>query len=345
MNESVAIIGLGMVGASLGLALRSNQKENGSNITGFDTSQSIQKSAEKLGAVDKTKWALNDAVADADMIVVATPPIQAYDILQSLAGSAKPDAVITDTLTLNTPTTEWARTLLGERFTRFVSGNPIAGNGLSGQEHAQASLFEGRRWALSPSTKARPEALKAVVKMVQDAGAKPLFIDGDEHDSFVAAMSGLPSVMATALMSVTSNAPSWSDMYKFIGINFDAASRPAAGDPALYAAAAALNGDLLGTWIDAVVEKLLEFKESITDYESSLEPESKWIRECVQAWENRQRIDAGVNPAKLDKGEPLPSSADAMGTLFFGKPIYESLARLGRIRKRDPFKYDLNSLR
>ena len=342
--NNVTIIGLGMVGASIGLALR-NSKAAPKQVIGFDIAQDVQRSAKKVGAIDVTEWSLADAVNGANLIVIATPVAQAYDTLHLLSKHANRAAIITDTLPVNGPVTEWAQDVLTNP-QRFLTGNPLAGNGISGQENATADLFTNRRWALSPSADASGDTIATVQAMIEAVGASTLFLDADEHDSFSAAISSLPSIMATALLNIITSSESWPEMHRFLNLKFDSGTRAASENPALTTGAAALNINFLEYWIDALTDELQHLKHAIADYENSFNPDGKWVTAYVKAWEAKASIDAGVNPRqeRLAQKVTLPSSSESMGQLFVGEQIYKRWVEFNKSRQKNPLKYDRNLL-
>ncbi len=338
--DKVAIIGLGMMGTSIGLAL---QKAWGGKkkITGYDADQSTQKKAEKLGAVDQTAWLLRDVVEDADLAFIATPSIKAYSLLESLGQSMKSGSVVSDVTNSNRPITEWAGDLL-PRGISFVSGNPLAGNNISGQLHAREDLFKDNWWVLSPKADVSPHAVSTVREVVAATGAKPLFMDIDEHDSFTAAIAGLPTAIAIALITSLGDEPSWHEMFRFIGIEFDAVTKPAAKDPVFAVGDLALNGDMVAHWIDRFIENLKRIKDSLLNYEESLDPEGFWANSAVQAWEKRVRVDAGVSSEESQR-VALPTASQAMTSFLLGEAAYKGIARLQK-NKRDPMTYNREKL-
>ncbi len=341
-SKRVAIIGLGMLGTSLGMAL---SKNNAYAVSGFDLSQQTQKRAQSMGAIDKSHRSIKDAALDADIVVISTPPIQAYRVMETLADNAKPQTTILDTLTVNAPTNEWAKDVLVNHFPYFISSNPLTGSSLGNQEHADISIFKGKPWIISPNPVTEPKALKAVEDIIRSVGSTPLFMDADENDSFVAATAGMPAVIAVALMQSVTQSNSWQYIHKFIDVDFDQLTRCLNGDPALTGASAGLNGDMIAIWIDIFIKHLQILKEALTDYTNSLNPNGKWLSSYIQAWENRAMIDAGVSPtSKHNVQSKLPGATETLGSLMFGRPIYESLFRLYSTRNTKPFKYNRDLL-
>ena len=332
-----------MIGVSLGMALK-NKHADKIHIKGYDSDDDAQKHAKKTGAIDQACWKLPDAVRDADIVVIATPAIQAYDILESIAPHLQADAVITDTIAANAGPAEWAKQILPKNADNYISGCPLAGNNLTGFNNARPNLFAGAKWAvsLSPKTSARSTAI--VRQMIEDVEASPIFMDAQEHDSFTAAASALPLTISIALLSVLSESPSWPDIFRFVGTHFDAATKPAGSEPASTVGGIAVNADLTAEWIDIFIEKLQTMKEAILDYERSLDPDGKWANACVTAWETRVRLDAGVYPKHGAESDPLPNSAQALGSLFLGETAYKRLTMLNQ-SGRDSMKYDRSKLR
>ncbi|MDQ4045544.1 MAG: prephenate dehydrogenase/arogenate dehydrogenase family protein, partial [Chloroflexota bacterium] len=127
MAQNVTIIGLGLIGGSIGLALKrwSRENNNALRITGFDEEVAQQNKAKKMGAVDATEWALGKAVSDADIVIVSTPVQTMREVFGDIAEFLKPGAIVTDTGSTKVDVLEWATELPST--VSFVGGHPMAG--------------------------------------------------------------------------------------------------------------------------------------------------------------------------------------------------------------------------
>jgi hypothetical protein len=166
-------------------------------------------------------------------------------------------------------------------------------------------------------------------------------MDAQEHDSFSAATSGLPAVVSAAVMNVVSTSPSWADISRFVGSDFDNITAPASGDPASSQSAAATNADMLVHWIDQLIERFHAIKAGLENDEERFSSDGALADSFIQAWEQRARLEAGVADRRPDTEErsPIPSSSESMMGLFFGSRVAKVMGR-GSDKKKDSTKYD-----
>ncbi len=157
MFNRVAIIGLGLIGGSLGLALR--QAKAARQVAGFDITKGVGDRARKLGAIDQSCASLADAVRGSELIILATPVGAMRPLLQQLATSASPGAVVTDVASTKAQVISWAEEYLPATIS-FVGGHPIAGKEISGIEAADAALFKQCVYCLTPTKRTSPAALE-----------------------------------------------------------------------------------------------------------------------------------------------------------------------------------------
>src|SRR3989304_1396933 len=196
----LAIIGLGLIGGSLGLALKRAQLE-GLEIVGCDNEWGVAGRARKLGAIDHEARSAPSVVEGAQVVVIATPILQVRTVLEEIAPELEQGAVVTDTASTKREVLRWASELLPETVS-FVGGHPIAGKEHAGIDAADASLFQDRPWAITPSVDATEGAVQTVESLIAVVGAQPVLVDAEEHDSYLAAVSHLPLVIAAALFSL-----------------------------------------------------------------------------------------------------------------------------------------------
>ncbi len=250
----LAIIGLGLIGGSVGLALKRGRLE-GLEIVGHDAEWGVNSRARKLGAIDREARHAAEAAEGAAVVVIATPILQVREVLEQIAPAMGEGAVVTDTASTKRDVLRWANELLPDNV-HFVGGHPIAGKEQSGVEAADASLFEGRPWAITPSIHASAEAIKTVENLVALAGAKPVLIDAEEHDSYMAAVSHLPLLVSTALFSLVSRSRAWPELAAIAGPGFRDTTRLASSSPDLSHDICLTNQENLLHWLDRFAEEL-----------------------------------------------------------------------------------------
>ncbi len=204
----VAILGVGLIGGSLGMALRSaagNRSDADSTnagstnadklvVVGLDEPDVLQRAIE-LGAIDKRAANPKHAVQDADVVFLAAPLSANVRLLSEIAPHLQPGAVVTDMGSVKTPIKHEAADRLPDSVT-FVGGHPMAGSEKSGIGAANAFLFENATYVLCPGGADVPTAL---VRLIQSIGARILVLDADQHDRIAATTSHLPQLLAVAL--------------------------------------------------------------------------------------------------------------------------------------------------
>ncbi len=335
------IIGLGRIGTSIGMAIRANSE---SEVIGYDADNSAQTLAQRMGAVDKVEWNIDKAVADADVVIVATPAGSLYDVFDGVSRFLKPGAVVTDTSSSKRAVMDWAAELLPSQV-GFVGGNPLTGASVKQQKDASQHIFYQTKWAVVAPPTASRDSIRAVTDLVESIGASPVFMDAHEHDSFSAATTGLPAVVAAAVMNAVSTSPSWSEISRFVGSDFDSVTQAATYDPATSQSASATNADMLAHWIDQLIERFQAIRDALLDDEERFAPDGVLADSFVQAWEQRARLEAGVADRRPDTGEQLtiPSSSESMMGMFFGSRMARALNK--KEKKIDSSKYDRRKLK
>ncbi len=188
-----AVIGTGLIGASVGIGLR----RNGWTVTGWDPAPSALAVAVDIGAVDEAAAFRDEAVDGADLVVLAAP-VRA--IVADLA-EIETDALVTDVAGVKAPVVE-----AGARLSHFVGGHPMAGRETSGPAGASGSLFHGATWVLA-STGARHDDVERLAAVVADLGAVPVVLEADVHDAAVARASHLPHLVASGLVTAVAGDP------------------------------------------------------------------------------------------------------------------------------------------
>jgi prephenate dehydrogenase len=240
----VHIVGTGLIGTSLGIALR----RLGVEVTLADPSPVPLAVAQELGA-GKARSA-DDAAPR--LVVVACPPEVAGQVAAQHL-QAYPEAVVTDVASVKAAVLEDVRRA-GADLTRYVGSHPMAGRERSGAAAAMADLFEGRVWVIADSGSSAPEAMGAVRDLAGDVGASVVLMDAERHDAAVALVSHAPQVVASLMAGRLSTAPGGA--VDLAGQGLRDVTRIAASDPMLWAAILAGNAAQVGTLLRALREDL-----------------------------------------------------------------------------------------
>ena len=319
--QQITIIGLGLIGGSIGMALRrwSAANENALRIVGFDLDMDRQSLARRKGAVDDTAWSLVDAVHDADVVVVATPVGAMREIFADIAPHLKPNAIVTDTGSTKADVMEWAKVF--PPHVSFVGGHPMAGKSAS-LDAADPDLFQGATWVVSPGMHASETAIRNVLGLVAAVNAEPFFTDPVEHDSFVAGVSHLPMVVAAALVRTTTDDQAWRDMRSLAATGFRDTTRLALGSPEMHRDISMTNRQALSRWIGQLIDTLETFRAQLAN------PDEDAAREWIHAFFARaqdQRARAESVPSRTeeqalggDESVRRENLGESMSRMFLG---------------------------
>jgi prephenate dehydrogenase len=279
----VAVVGVGLIGGSVGLAVRSRQLAK--TVVGAGSRPATLAAAHKLGAISEVASDLQSAVGGADLIVVCAPVGHIIEQVRQIAPLCSPGALITDVGSTK-------REIVGEleqiaaadpawgRDVHFVGSHPLAGNEKQGPQHASADLFVSRTVVITPTAATRAEDRQTLMDFWSHLGARVLEMSADEHDRAVAATSHLPHLVASAIAGatpegyVTLTASGWQDT-----------TRIAAGDPLLWRQIMLANRTHLLASLDRFSILLSQWREALAAGDAvaleRLLTEAKRIRDAV----------------------------------------------------------------
>lgn len=260
----VAILGTGLIGSSIGLRLREKRVYPDLTVVGFDRYRRSGQAAQKVGAVDRL---VNDpqlAVQDADLVILSAPVLSNHWLMEQIGSALKPHAVVTDTGSTKAETLRQARKHLPSTVS-FIGGHPMAGKIEVGADAAESTLFEGARWVVVPPSDAPERSVNAIVHLAEQMGAEPMFMDADEHDAYVAAISHLPLVAAISLFRLVRGSEAWPELSLLAAGGLKDSTRVAGTDPAVAYDIVVTNREQIAHWIDRLRESLGEFKDQLRD--------------------------------------------------------------------------------
>ncbi|MCU0764643.1 MAG: prephenate dehydrogenase/arogenate dehydrogenase family protein [Burkholderiaceae bacterium] len=240
----VALLGVGMIGGSLLAAWRRAGRVTAAS--GYDIDAGALAKARQRGLIDRSCASAADAVADADLVLVATPVGSMRRLFAELAPALRSAAVLTDVGSSKSGVIADARTALGAAFPRFVPAHPIAGKERPGVEHADAGLFAGRRVVLTPVAETRAEALATIGELFGSIGARVERMDAAEHDRVFAAVSHLPHLLSFALVAAIGAEPGGERKLGYGGAGFRDFTRIAASSPVMWRDICIANRAALG---------------------------------------------------------------------------------------------------
>ena len=283
--STVGIVGLGLIGGSIGLALRDPER----SVVGFDPDPSAARIARDRLCVDRLGTL--EEVAQAEIVFVAVPPDMTVDSVEAIMAFAGDTTVVTDCASVKNEVAAWARQTKSER---FVPGHPMAGHEKGGATYASAWMFRGARWILTPVKPTSTSAVRLVEATVKAMGAVPVRVDAAVHDRHVATVSHLPHAIAAALVLVGESLDtadvaggSWRDMTRVGGV-----------DPEL--------------WTQIMMRNRTELASTIRDFEKGLAS----LREALEG-DDREALRAILVNAERIKAAQTPT--DEVRTLKRGR--------------------------
>ena len=292
--QRVAIVGTGLIGASLGLALK--RLTPPPQVVGFDISSDSRRAASSRKAVDRATGSLAEAVRDADLVVVATPVRATELVFQEIAPLLRPGAVVTDTASTKRQVMRWAEALLPEGAS-FVGGHPMTGRTTAGAYDAAGDLFENAVYCISPPSNAEARAVDQIVKLVEAIGAVAYFVEPEEHDGLVAGISHLPYVLAAALMRTVAADRGWREARTIAAGGFATATHLAEGDPRMFADICLTNRDQVARQIGRLVDELTELRGAVERGEETLFDRFAEAQELHRQWLAGRDPEADQRPA------------------------------------------------
>jgi len=267
-QHTIAIIGLGLIGGSLGMALK-RAGLGGLEVVGYDKGWGVGGKAQRAGAIDRSARDPRSAVREASLVIIATPILGIRTVMEEIAPELPDGCVVTDTGSAKAPIMAWADEVLPDHV-HFVGGHPMAGKEHSGLEAAEASLFDGAPYCIVPSVGAGERAVKSVMALAEVVGARPVFIDPQEHDTYVAAVSHLPLVLSTALFTLASQSQAWPDMAGLAAGGFRDLTRLASTDPEMSHDICFTNRENLLHWLDRFSSEISRYRELIQGDDEAL---------------------------------------------------------------------------
>lgn len=309
--EKIAIIGLGLVGNSIGMGLKKQVAGTQAvQIVGFDPDRTLEDEASRRHmSVDSIAPDLESAVRGAQTVILSVPTSAMREVLQAIDQFLEPDAVVTDTLPTKDQVMSWAGELLTSG--NFVGGHPLsrfADTEAPGPDDLpRADLFSKSPYCIMPLPRASGDALNRVIGLAQALGANPLFIDPSEHDALFAAANQLPIAASAVLMRLVSSSPSWQDIGALGSGQLGNVSTGLATDPRHLADSIDANRQSLLHWIDQYMYALHELREMLSQGDSeavaalitqSHEARDQWLRRQKAAQEQDPHLARQLEPTE-----------------------------------------------
>jgi prephenate dehydrogenase len=253
--DTLTIVGVGLIGGSVGLAAR--ERGVARHVLGVGRSSTTLDTACRLGAITAGTCDLADAARQSDLLVFCTPVDQIAGQVRTAAAVCRPGTLLTDAgSTKDTIVRSLDGTL--PPHVAFVGGHPLAGSEKRGPEHARADLFDGRVVVLTPTPRTDAEAVERVGAFWKQLGAKVTLLSPQDHDDALAVTSHLPHLVAAALANTLPP-----HLHTLAATGFRDTTRVAAGDPDLWAAIFAQNRGAVLAAIARLADRLAAYRDAI----------------------------------------------------------------------------------
>jgi prephenate dehydrogenase len=257
----LAVIGVGLIGGSLALAL----KEAGAvgEVVGIGRGRANLEKALELGVVDRITSDPVDGCREADLVFLATPVLALAEVAASIIPHLKPGTILTDGGSVKGAVVDAVEPLLRPGI-HFVPGHPIAGTEKSGAEAAFATLYRNRRCILTPTPRTDAGALETVRRMWQIAGSKVVDMAVEKHDRVLAAISHLPHMVAYSLVNAVGSYDRYEEnILEYSAGGFRDFTRIASSDPTMWRDIALTNREALIEMMELFEKYLAELKEDV----------------------------------------------------------------------------------
>lgn len=261
MIKHLCVIGVGLIGGSLALALKKAGYVE--KVTGIGRSLQNLQTAQQLAVIDHYETDYATALADADMVFVSVPIGAMADVFAQIKPHLKPGAIISDGGSAKQQVVDVARDALGSQISQFVPGHPIAGTEKSGAEAAFDSLYQDRRVILTPLAENSRADIDKVCAMWEAAGAAVDEMDARHHDLVLAGTSHLPHILAFALVDCLNKVEDVDEIFKYAAGGFRDFTRIASSDPVMWRDICLSNADAILAMMQNYQQQIDELKHCI----------------------------------------------------------------------------------
>ncbi|MEH6627098.1 MAG: bifunctional prephenate dehydrogenase/3-phosphoshikimate 1-carboxyvinyltransferase [Motiliproteus sp.] len=260
--DRLLVVGMGLIGGSLALALK--QRGGCNTVIGYDINPLELDEGLRIGVIDEKAECLHDAVRSADVVVLAVPVKVMEAVMADIAKVLPAETILTDVGSVKGNVVEAARTAFGGVPANFIPGHPIAGSEKSGVTASKSNLYDHHKVILTPLADTDRFALKCITQMWENVGAEVHHMDVRRHDEVLAATSHLPHLLAFSLVDTLANDQENRDIFRYAAGGFRDFTRIAASDPMMWHDIFLANGD-------ATLKVLDEFSAGIGALRTAIE--------------------------------------------------------------------------
>ncbi|SES89065.1 prephenate dehydrogenase [Natronincola peptidivorans] len=283
----IAIIGMGLIGGSLALALK-NAGYKG-RIIGCDLSPEALEEGLAMVAIDAATQDLKEAVIKAELVIIATPVGFYSNIFQEIAEALSKDTIVTDVGSVKGYVSRTAASYLPEDI-QFVGGHPMAGSEKGGIKAATPFLFQNAYYFLTAKENTKQDTIEKLEGLVRSIGAFPVVVESNQHDKIVGQISHIPHMMAVMLANMLERRNT-TDYAPFAGGGFRDTTRIAAGNPHMWKDIFFFNKEEVLEGVTILEEMLQEFKEMLAEEKEE---------EVLSALQKAKRLRDSIPHGKKD---------------------------------------------
>lgn len=320
----LTIVGLGMVGGSLGIALGeaiAEERVERFRIIGYDEEAQVQREARLRGAIDRGANTLEEAVEGANVVVIATPPTTVGEILQQIGPWLQPGVVVTDTAASKGQILRWADEFLPPGV-EFVGGHPVFApqmevDWVAGIKGAKPELLQEAIYCLVPASSASHQAVETISGLANLVGAHPYFLSAAEHDGLLAGVSHVPHLVTAVMFYTIAASPSWRELKLLSDPAFRHLGWPVAARADHFYQTLVTNRQAAISWLDRVVGALQQVRQELADESNSAEALRAVLEEAQAAWHDWvERRDERKGEAGSDIASEIESPGQQLMHMF-----------------------------
>ena len=268
----IAVLGVGLIGGSIGLAAR---ERAGAEVVGWGPRRPTLDAAMELGAITEIASTVAEAVRGADAVFACAPVELLPSLIEEALAAARPDTVVTDA---GSTKRELVNAIQDER---FVGGHPVAGAETAGVASARADLFDGAAWYLTPRPDTSGILFERLHRLLVSFGARPSAIDAATHDRMLAAVSHLPHVLANVLVNQAASSVTEGEAIPRSGPSFRDMTRVAGANSDIWTGIYLTNREAIADEMDGVIKRLQAVVESFRNADA----------DSIRKWNDAARDD------------------------------------------------------
>lgn len=290
--QKIAIIGVGLLGGSLGLAIK--QRKLAAKVDGYVRRSGSIEECEKSGVVDHATRDIKRAVENADLVILCTPLSRMRELSNEMLSALKPGAIITDVGSVKASVVQELEPLFASAKTYFIGSHPMAGGEKMGVNAAKSDLFERAVCVITPTAQSDTEALELLENFWKSVGARVVKMSPETHDELVSRSSHLPHVVAAELANYVLSPTHAKEQALLCANGFRDTTRVASGSPEMWRDISLANQKNLSRVLGVFIEGLEEFRHALD------EKNEKLIGEFFEkAKERRDQWRANASDSKL----------------------------------------------